>query len=166
MEIASSLKVLFVCLGNICRSPLAKIILQEHFRLKNISASVDSCGTGNHHQGAPADKRSILVAQKYGLSLDDHVAKPFVDDFFVQFDWIFAMDHANLQNLHLRDPQNLFSQKIRLFREFDTQNSSQNSLDVPDPYHGGASGFELVYQMLVRSSIGFCDFLRSNSTSS
>ena len=131
-----------VCLGNICRSPLAEGILKSKVS-ENIF--VDSAGTAAYHVGELPDKRSISVAKKYGIDLTNQRARKFTVKDFDAFDLIYAMDESNYQNILSLSRNNEDEQKVQLIlNEIDT-NSNQ---DVPDPYYGGNDGFENVYQML------------------
>jgi protein-tyrosine phosphatase len=135
--------VLFVCLGNICRSPLAEGVM-EHLA-EDLELVVDSAGTGGWHVGEPADPRSIEVAERHGITLGSRARKVREDD-FDEFDLIIAMDRSNLEDLEaLRDGG---SAELRLFREFDPEAGGE--MDVPDPYYGGPDGFDDVYEMVLR----------------
>ena len=150
--------VLFVCLGNICRSPLAKVIFADLARTRGVldRFTIDSCGTGGWHAGGPADPRSVQVAAEHGLTLD-HIARrvwPPVD--FDQFDWLVAMDRANKRDLLSMGAP---ATKVALIRSFDQTlaGKPEREMEVPDPYSGGDGGFEIVYQMLVRGCEGFLE---------
>jgi protein-tyrosine phosphatase len=142
--------VLFVCLGNICRSPLAEAIFIELARRRGVldRFRVDSCGTGGWHVGGPADARSVEVARRHGIPLN-HTARrvdPGTD--FARFDWLIAMDRSNAVNLKkLGAPE----EKIRLMRSFDPQT---DGLDVPDPYGWDGDGFQATYDLLMAACRG------------
>lgn len=146
-------RVLFVCLGNICRSPLAEAIFLSLIEQQGIAGRflVDSCGTGGWHEGNPADPRSIQVGAKHGISVDS-IARQFCHSDIDGFDIVIAMDKSNEKNLIKLgvDPK-----IIRRMRSFDP--STPNGPDVPDPYYGGDDGFDKVYEMLVRSCQGLAD---------
>ena len=136
-------KILMVCLGNICRSPLAEGILAS--KLPKDQFLVDSAGTGSWHIGHSPDKRSIAVAQKNGLSISNQRGRQFKNSDFDEFDYIYVMDNSNYRDvIHLaktsehKDKVNLILNEL-----FPDEN-----VDVPDPYYGVANGFDNVYQML------------------
>ena len=136
------MKILMVCLGNICRSPLAEGILQAKVS-ENIF--VDSAGTAAYHVGELPDKRSIAVAKKYGIDLTNQRARKFTVKDFDAFDLIYAMDESNYQNILSLARNSDDEQKVQLIlNEID----ANSNIDVPDPYYGGNDGFENVYQML------------------
>lgn len=132
-----------VCLGNICRSPLAEGILQS--KLPTDSFLVDSAGTASYHIGNPPDKRSIAVAKKYNLDISNLKGRQFVADDFKVFDHIFVMDDSNYQNVIVLATTESDKTKVKfvLNEVYPNQN-----YDVPDPYYGGDQGFENVYKML------------------
>ena len=138
------MNVLMVCLGNICRSPLAEGILKHKLKQRNIQTLVDSAGTGGYHIGALPDERSIEIAKKYGIDITDQRARKLRSLDFEEFDLIFAMDTYNFQDLRkLAREEELEKIKLILNESHPIKN-----LSVSDPYYGGKDGFENVYQML------------------
>ena len=138
------MNVLMVCLGNICRSPLAEGILKHKLKQRNIQTLVDSAGTGGYHIGALPDERSIEIAKKYGIDITDQRARKLRSLDFEEFDLIFAMDTYNFQDLRkLAREEEL--EKIKLILN---ESHPNKNLSVSDPYYGGKDGFENVYQML------------------
>jgi len=136
-------KILMVCLGNICRSPLAEGILQS--KLDANFFSVDSAGTAAYHIGELPDLRSIAVAKKHGIDISNQKARKFNIKDFIEFDIIYAMDKENYQNICSLAKNNTELQKVKMI--LDEVKLSQN-LSVPDPYYGGDDGFQNVYQLL------------------
>ena len=142
-------KVLFVCLGNICRSPLAEGLAKKIADNMGISDTVefDSCGTSNYHIGEQPDRRTVENAKSNGLQLN-HKGRQFDRADFREFDYILAMDSANLTNIKKLDQTNEFDDKVFLMRDFDPDFPGE---DVPDPYFGGSEGFQNVFDILNRS---------------
>ncbi len=138
-----AVKILMVCLGNICRSPLAEGILQS--KLPKDKFIVDSAGTGDWHVGQLPDKRSIAIAKKHGIDITNQVAQHFKVIHFENFDHIYTMDMSNYKNVLNLAPNEKAKSKVKLILNelFPNQN-----VDVPDPYYGGEDGFENVFRML------------------
>lgn len=132
-----------VCLGNICRSPLAEGILQS--KLDANFFSVDSAGTAAYHIGELPDQRSIAVAKKYGIDISNQRARKFDIKDFIEFDVIYAMDKENYQNICSLAKKDVEIHKVKMI--LNEVNPSQN-LSVPDPYYGGVKGFQNIYQLL------------------
>jgi protein-tyrosine phosphatase len=150
--------VLFVCLGNICRSPLARVIFEDHAEKRGVlhQLDIDSCGTGHWHVGEGADRRSVEIAQRRGLKLP-HCARqldPAAD--FERFHWLIAMDRENRANVIAAGAPR---ERVHLMRSFDpaTAGAPERELDVPDPYYGEGDGFARVYDMLTAASVGLLD---------
>jgi len=131
-----------VCLGNICRSPLAEGILQSKV---SADVKVDSAGTAAYHVGELPDSRSITVAKKYGIDLTNQRARKFTVNDFDTFDLIYAMDESNYQDILTLARNTEEKLKVKLILNEVDLNSNQS---VPDPYYGGNNGFENVYQLL------------------
>lgn len=136
-------KILMVCLGNICRSPLAHGILKQ--KLPSDLFFVDSAGTASYHIGNPPDLRSIAIAKKHGLDISQQTARQFTADDFDDFDIIYAMDKSNYQNICRLAKTDGDIAKVKLILN---QNPTLSNKDIPDPYYGGDSGFATVYNML------------------
>lgn len=141
--------VLFVCLGNICRSPLAEGVFAHLVDEAGLidRFEIDSAGTGAWHIGERPDARALMVASQHGVELGSR-ARQLTEDDVNHFDWVIAMDRENLRNITRMADAAGSDAQIRLLREFDTVDDGD---EVPDPYYGGASGFETVYEMVHRS---------------
>jgi protein-tyrosine phosphatase len=156
--------VLFVCLGNICRSPLAEAVFIHQARARGVLErfDVDSCGMGAWHAGECADPRSIGTAQRYRVPMD-HVARqldPRTD--FERFHHLIAMDRSNLRAiLGAGSRHGLEASRVRLLRSFDPalRGAPEHELEVPDPYYGGDEGFDTVYRMVDSACAGLLDHL-------
>jgi len=153
----SSVSVLFVCLGNICRSPLAESVFRQlvHEEKLEDRFAIDSAGTGAWHVGEPPDERSIAVARANGVTLEGRARRVRPED-LQRFDVVVAMDRENLRDLQLL-AANGARARVHLLREFDPEGGGD---EVPDPYFGGAKGFEDVYRMVRRSCEGLLQELR------
>lgn len=138
-----SVKIVMVCLGNICRSPLAEGILAS--KLPQNKFSVDSAGTGSWHIGQSPDERSIAVAKKNGLDISHQRGRQFSSADFDTFDYIFVMDNSNYENVIALAETNEQKAKVTLIMNELTPQQNQ---DVPDPYFGMHNGFDIVYAML------------------
>ncbi|CAN0074378.1 unnamed protein product [Chrysoparadoxa australica] len=148
------IKILFVCLGNICRSPLAEAVFMEKVRKKGLQDALmaDSAGTGHWHVGNPPDPRSIAVAEKNNIPIS-HIGRQFSSDDSL-FDYILAMDSDNLATiLEVLRAQH---EGLLLMRHFDPK---EKGADVPDPYYCGEDGFQNVYDILDRSCDQLIEYL-------
>jgi len=148
--------VLFVCLGNICRSPLAKGIFQDLVRERELADhfDIDSCGTGGWHAGNGADPRTVQIAAFHGLTFEHEARRLDPRRDFDRFDYLLAMDLDNRAGLlHAGAP----ASKVHLMRSFDPalKGETEHRLQVPDPYYGGSEGFEKMYVMLKAACEGF-----------
>ena len=153
-----TVRVLFVCLGNICRSPTCEGVfrhLVEQQQL-NIDIQIDSAGTGNYHLGQPPDRRAIAAAAQRGIDIGELRARQAMPVDFERFDYIIAMDRENVYDLEAIAPPGA-SGKIRLFMEFA---KSWHSPNIPDPYYGGRSGFDRALDMIEDASSGLLADIR------
>lgn len=144
----SKTKVLFVCLGNICRSPLAEGIFRHQIKEKGIEHlfEVDSCGTAAYHIGANPDERSVANALKNGV-VYTHKGRQLIPQDFKDFDLILAMDSSNYRNAqNIRPVEG--TAVLKLMRDYDSEHQGAN---VPDPYYGGEDGFQEVFDILNQS---------------
>lgn len=140
-------KLLIVCLGNICRSPTAEAVLKARVKARKLSIEVDSAGTISNHKGKGPDKRSEAAGELRGYSFKGIVSRPVIDEDFEYFDYIFAADEQNKEDLLARCPAH-YAYKIQLFLSM----SDVTETEIPDPYYGGEQGFELVLDLLETAS--------------
>ena len=153
-------RILFVCMGNICRSPCAEGIMQFLIKQQGLEDEIecDSAGTIDYHQGDSVDSRMQEYAGMRGYELNS-TARKFILQDFENFDWIITMDENNYSQIRLLDPNNSFTHKIRRMTDFcETTKISS----VPDPYYGGNQGFETVIDILEDACGGFLKYLKSN----
>lgn len=136
-------KILMVCLGNICRSPLAEGILAS--KLPKDKFIVDSAGTGNYHIGKQPDHRSIATAKKNGIDISNQKARQFTPKDFETFDYIFVMDNSNYDDVVFLAKTEEQKQKVQLILN---ELFPGDNVDVPDPYYGLQNGFDMVFEML------------------
>ncbi len=135
-----------VCLGNICRSPLAQGIMERKIKKYNIkNSSVDSAGTANYHINLPPDPRSIDIANKHGIDITNQRGRQFQPDDFDKFDKIYVMDNSNLSDISSQATNKESLEKVDLL--LNTVSPNKNK-EVPDPYYGGNNGFENVFQLI------------------
>lgn len=158
-----SIGVLFVCLGNICRSPLAEGWFLALVREAGVDPwyVVDSAGTGDYHVGELPDPRTREVARRAGIELTSRARQVTSEDLH-RFDYLIAMDGSNLRYLERLARRSGGTAELRLLREFDPE--SPHDLDVPDPYYGGLSGFERVQEIIRRSCRGLLEYLEGMRT--
>jgi len=151
-------RLLFVCLGNICRSPLAEIVVKGVVRKRGLDHyHIESAGTGDWHVGGPADPRSAAKAKEHGLDLSRHRAQQITARNCNDWDWLIAMDAENKANLlRMGVPES----RILMMRQFE---NATHIPDVPDPYYGGTHGFEDAYQMLVANAEALLDHLEAQA---
>ncbi len=153
-------QICFVCLGNICRSPLAEGVFQALINEKCLENQIViySAGTGNWHVGASPDARMQATARKKGVQLTSRAQQIQAGD-IRRFDLILAMDQSNLEAMEYLCSPEMAAKKIRLFRSFDPE--ADGDLDVPDPYYGGDDGFEHVFQIVHRTCPPILEYVRS-----
>jgi protein-tyrosine phosphatase len=151
-------RVLFVCMGNICRSPTAEGVFRARVREAGLHEHIltDSAGTGDWHVGEAPDPRARSAASRRGYPIDDLRARQVVVADFTQFDLVLAMDWDNLRNLMRLCPGE-HRHKVRLFLEFSSRFQGQ---EVPDPYFGGREGFDQVLDMVEDAAAGLLEALR------
>lgn len=136
-------KVLFICMGNICRSAMAEGILREKIRQRNLPLSVDSAGTHRYHNDEQYDSRARATLKEHGIDVNDCRSRLVTESDFKQFDVIFAADHDNIRNLAAKFGK--LANNVQLMTAYSTAHHNQ---PVPDPYYGGEEGFPKVYDML------------------
>jgi protein-tyrosine phosphatase len=153
------MKLLFVCLGNICRSPAAENIMNHLATKAGVSDRIecDSAGTANYHTGNPPDRRMQAAATKRQIPMLGS-ARQFTKADFTAFDLILVMDRENYQNILALDPHGQYRDKVKLMCDFATQHPDK---EVPDPYYGGADGFDYVIDLLTDSCGGLLSELES-----
>lgn len=151
--------VLFVCMGNICRSPTAEGVFRQHVADAGLGdrIHVDSAGTHAYHGGEKPDRRGVDAAERRGYSLAGIRARRVVSDDFDRFDYVLAMDKDNLASLHEVSEDDNHRQNIRLFLEYAESSSLS---EVPDPYYGGLAGFERVLDLVEEASAGLLREMR------
>lgn len=149
-------KILFVCLGNICRSAIAEGVLKQKSQNQNLNLIVESAGTANYHVGEAPDKRMQEKAIEHGLNISNQRGRQFSKSDFDKFDYIFAMDTSNRDNILKLARNEADTNKVELFLNLTFPNEN---ISVPDPYYGGAQGFEDVYQMVDKACDDFIEKL-------
>ncbi len=153
-------RVLFVCLGNICRSPTAEGVMRHVVAAAEMDDEIemDSAGTGSWHVGSAPDRRATAAAAARGVTLAGTARQVRPGD-FEHFDLILAMDHANLADLRALAPDEQARARVRLLREFDL--AADGELDVPDPYYGGEDGFGEVFELVEAACEGLLAEIRA-----
>lgn len=156
--------VLFVCLGNICRSPTAHGIFERLVREAGLEGSiaVDSAGTGDWHIGRPPDQRSHQAALARGVDISHLRARQVTVADFDHYQYILAMDRSNLEALQRLKPSG-YGGHLGLFLAFASDRDGETSDEVPDPYHGGDDDFQRVYELILQASQGLLEHIRSAS---
>jgi len=159
------IKILFVCLGNICRSPTAEGVFRHKLAQNNIhdgyleNIFLDSAGTGAYHIGKRPDKRSRKIALKYGVKLDDLQARQITRQDFTDYDYVMAMDQENIRDMKIICPSGQ-QHKIKLLMKY--AENCPGITEVPDPYAGSIEGFDRVYNIIDRGCNGFLKYLLAN----
>ena len=154
-----AIRVLFICMGNICRSPTAEAVVRVHLENAGLSAvfEIDSAGTHGYHIGKPPDRRAQEAAAGRGYDLSSLRARQVSESDFSRFDRILAMDRDNLELLRQACPAE-HRNKLRLFLEYSSNHAER---EVPDPYYGGADGFQHVLDLIEDAARGLIEDLRS-----
>src|SRR5687767_184007 len=157
------MRLLFVCMGNICRSPTAEGVMRHLAEQEGLADRVelDSAGTGAWHAGDPPDARATEAARRRGIALDGAARQITLED-FERFDLILCADRTNLRDVRAIAPDAEAAAKVRLLREFDPASAGAPDLDVPDPYYGGPDGFEHVLDLVEAACRGLLDTLRAD----
>lgn len=155
---AGPISVVFICLGNICRSPTAEAVMRKMVQDLKIEHQfdIDSAGTAGYHTGAKPDERSVEVASALGYDFTGITCRQVREDDFLHADYLLAMDESNLANLRKMCPDG-YEHKIRLLVEF----AQGDYPEVPDPYYGGRRGFELVLDIIEQGCAGFITHVKS-----
>nr|MCW2727812.1 protein-tyrosine-phosphatase [Aeromicrobium sp.] len=146
-------RVALVCLGNICRSPMAHVVLDDRLARAGLTQQVEvvSCGTGGWHEGDPMDRRAAAVLRDAGYDPSRHRARTFSPDWYAENDLLLAMDHSNRADMVDQSPTVGEQARVRMFREFDPEASAGDD-EVPDPWYGGSDGFRQVLAMIERTT--------------
>jgi len=155
-------RILFVCMGNICRSPTAEGVMRHLLGERGLDGEIelDSAGTGGWHAGSPPDARATETARARGITLEGAARQVTVDD-FEDYDLLLAADAENVAALRRIAPDAEAAEKIVLLRQFDPEAVAAGDLDVPDPYYGGPSGFEDVLDLVASACEGLLSSLRA-----
>ena len=151
-------RLLFVCLGNICRSPTAEGVMRALVRERGLEDEIelDSAGTGAWHVGSAPDLRAAAAARGRGVELEGAARRVREQD-FSDFDLLLAMDRENARDLLALAREPAEREKVHLLREFDAQSAASGDLDVPDPYYGGTGGFEHVFDLVTAACEGLLE---------
>jgi protein-tyrosine phosphatase len=158
MSASATVKVLFVCMGNICRSPTAHGVFRKLVRDEGLSETIeiDSAGTHGYHVDEPPDRRAVQTAARRGVALDDLRARRVRPDDFRDFDYVLAMDQDNYVSLSTMCPRGM-EHKLMLLMDFAPELRTR---EVPDPYYGGTGGFETVFDMVEAAAMGLLADIR------
>jgi protein-tyrosine phosphatase len=151
-------KVLFVCLGNICRSPMAEGVMKNMVHHLSENYFIDSAGTASYHLGAPPDWRTTRVLSNYNIVLE-HYGRQVKKADFEEFDYIIAMDKSNYYDLKAIQKSTSSRAKVFMLNDFD---ANQSGADVPDPYYGDLRHFEEIYEMINASCRGLIQHIQND----
>ncbi|WP_349261004.1 low molecular weight protein-tyrosine-phosphatase [Baekduia sp.] len=156
-------RLLFVCMGNICRSPTAEAVMRDLVAREGLDGAVeiDSAGTGAWHVGQPPDRRSTAAAKARGIVMEG-AARQVTGADFEAYDLLLAADEQNAAALRAAAPDDDAASRVRLLREYDPAAVAAKDLEVPDPYYGGADGFDDVIDMVDAACRGLLDRLRAD----
>lgn len=162
-ETTKPTRLLFVCLGNICRSPLAEAVVRAEVERRGLQQDfhIESAGTGDWHVGHGADPRSAETATRHGLDLGSHRAQQITRRNIGEWHWFIAMDHDNRRNLLAMGAP---AERVLMMRQFELE--AGPAPEVPDPYYGGPDGFEHAYAMLCNNAARLLDYLEENARNS
>ena len=151
-------RIAVVCLGNICRSPMADVVINDRLRRARLSEAVEviSAGTGGWHVGGPMDDRAAALLSRHGYDATRHRARQFDPAWFEDVDLVLVMDTANYADVTRLGPPT----RVRMFRDFDPLADEAGDRDVPDPYFGGDDGFEAVLEIIERTADALVEALR------
>ncbi|WP_239116182.1 low molecular weight protein-tyrosine-phosphatase [Planotetraspora kaengkrachanensis] len=150
-------RICLVCMGNICRSPMAEVVLRRTLEERGLDVLVDSAGTGGWHAGEPMDERALATLAEHGYDGDAHRARQFDPAWFAERDLVLVMDRDNLRAVRRMAPPGA---DVRLFRSFDPD--APDGAEVPDPYYGGKQGFTDVLVMVEAASEGLAKHLEDH----
>lgn len=150
-------KILLVCMGNICRSPMAEGVVRNVFNKYKIEAEIDSAGTIGFHAGESPDYRAKAELMKHGINISDLRARKITVEDFEYYDYIYTMDHNNHADLLQMVPSE-FKHKIEMFMNLSVPGKN---IPVPDPYYGGDQGFTKVYEMINKSAIALAEKIKA-----
>lgn len=153
------ISVLFVCTGNICRSPTAEGLLRKHAEDLGLDVRVDSAGITGYHIGEPPDRRSVKIAKERGIDLSQQKARQIRAEDFERFDYLLAMDHGHLRAMRQAAPPHHL-EKIQLFLSF----CDRVERDVPDPYYDDMNRFVEVFDLIDHGALSFLEYLRQEHT--
>ena len=153
------MKILMVCLGNICRSPMAEGILRELARQEEMDITIDSAGTSDYHVNDAPDHRAQAALRKHGIDIRDLRGRQLQPSDFEEFDLLLAMDASNLRNMRRIAPTPESAAKARLIMDYAPEHAQR---EVPDPYYGGDEGFDAVHAMLTEACRNLLNDVRRN----